>query len=357
MNEGPGHVPLNKIPENMAKQLDWCSEAPFYTLGPLATDIAPGYDHITSAIGAATIGAAGTALLCYVTPKEHLGLPDRDDVKQGVIAYKIAAHAADLAKGHPRAQLRDNALSKARFEFRWRDQFNLSLDPVTAIAYHDATLPQEPAKTAHFCSMCGPKFCSMQISHELRVSLEFFLPFRSDSGSGAEKFDSSSSFSSERTSSLFLLTTRTTNQHKKQPITNHQTGRRRRRGKLLCRRRGRRLLLRGRRRFRRRRCFRVEPGAGDAGDERRVQEARGRGLPPPRGAASSGVRGGEESWRERGREMGWGERKREHSRTETAKEEEKEEPRPLSSLDRLPPLYRLTGEEQSIVERERDRER
>ena len=175
MNEGPGHVPLNKIPENMAKQLDWCSEAPFYTLGPLATDIAPGYDHITSAIGAATIGAAGTALLCYVTPKEHLGLPDRDDVKQGVIAYKIAAHAADLAKGHPRAQLRDNALSKARFEFRWRDQFNLSLDPVTAIAYHDATLPQEPAKTAHFCSMCGPKFCSMQISHELRVRGSFFL--------------------------------------------------------------------------------------------------------------------------------------------------------------------------------------
>jgi len=173
MNEGPGHVPLNKIPENMAKQLDWCMEAPFYTLGPLATDIAPGYDHITSAIGAATIGAAGTALLCYVTPKEHLGLPDRDDVKQGVIAYKIAAHAADLAKGHPRAQLRDNALSKARFEFRWRDQFNLSLDPVTAIAYHDAMLPQEPAKTAHFCSMCGPKFCSMQISHELRVSIFF----------------------------------------------------------------------------------------------------------------------------------------------------------------------------------------
>lgn len=173
MNEGPGHVPLNKIPENMAKQLDWCMEAPFYTLGPLATDIAPGYDHITSAIGAATIGAAGTALLCYVTPKEHLGLPDRDDVKQGVIAYKIAAHAADLAKGHPRAQIRDNALSKARFEFRWRDQFNLSLDPVTAIAYHDATLPQEPAKTAHFCSMCGPKFCSMQISHELRVRESF----------------------------------------------------------------------------------------------------------------------------------------------------------------------------------------
>lgn len=169
MNEGPGHVPLHKIPENMANQLDWCDEAPFYTLGPLTTDIAPGYDHITSAIGAATIGAAGTALLCYVTPKEHLGLPDRDDVKAGVIAYKIAAHAADLAKGHPLAQQRDDALSHARFEFRWRDQFNLSLDPVTAAAFHDATLPQEPAKTAHFCSMCGPKFCSMQISHELRA--------------------------------------------------------------------------------------------------------------------------------------------------------------------------------------------
>ena len=230
MNEGPGHVPLHKIPENMANQLEWCDEAPSYTLGakrregggwvgnapqtptlkprpqpqphpegPLTTDIAPGYDHITSAIGAATIGAAGTALLCYVTPKEHLGLPNRDDVKQGVIAYKIAAHAADLAKGHPLAQERDDALSQARFEFRWcegggvgmgddrdnkkprktftptptptpkrYDQFNLSLDPVTARLYHDATLPQEPAKTAHFCSMCGPKFCSMQISHELR---------------------------------------------------------------------------------------------------------------------------------------------------------------------------------------------
>ncbi|KAK9820463.1 hypothetical protein WJX72_010613 [[Myrmecia] bisecta] len=168
MNEGPGHVPLHKIPENMQKQLEWCSEAPFYTLGPLATDIAPAYDHITSAIGAATIGAAGTALLCYVTPKEHLGLPNRDDVKAGVIAYKIAAHAADLAKGHPFAQEWDNALSKARFEFRWYDQFNLSLDPVTARLYHDATLPQEPAKTAHFCSMCGPKFCSMQITQELR---------------------------------------------------------------------------------------------------------------------------------------------------------------------------------------------
>ncbi|KAL3136805.1 hypothetical protein ABBQ38_005517 [Trebouxia sp. C0009 RCD-2024] len=168
MNEGPGHVPLNKIPENMQKQLDWCNEAPFYTLGPLATDIAPAYDHITSAIGAATIGALGTALLCYVTPKEHLGLPDRDDVKQGVIAYKIAAHAADLAKGHPYAQEWDDALSKARFEFRWYDQFNLSLDPVTARLFHDATLPQEPAKTAHFCSMCGPKFCSMSITQELR---------------------------------------------------------------------------------------------------------------------------------------------------------------------------------------------
>ncbi|CAL8467938.1 g7476 [Coccomyxa elongata] len=168
MNEGPGHVPLHKIPENMEKQLDWCSEAPFYTLGPLATDIAPAYDHITSAIGAATIGALGTALLCYVTPKEHLGLPDRDDVKAGVIAYKIAAHAADLAKGHPYAQEWDNALSKARFEFRWYDQFNLSLDPVTARLFHDATLPQEPAKTAHFCSMCGPKFCSMQITQDLR---------------------------------------------------------------------------------------------------------------------------------------------------------------------------------------------
>ncbi|GFR51615.1 hypothetical protein Agub_g14041 [Astrephomene gubernaculifera] len=169
MNEGPGHVPLHKIPENMQKQLEWCDEAPFYTLGPLATDIAPGYDHITSAIGAATIGALGTALLCYVTPKEHLGLPNRDDVKAGVIAYKIAAHAADLAKGHPAAAAWDNELSKARFEFRWHDQFALALDPVTARAYHDATLPQEPAKTAHFCSMCGPKFCSMNITQELRT--------------------------------------------------------------------------------------------------------------------------------------------------------------------------------------------
>eukprot|EP00798_Chlamydomonas_sp_ICE-L_P018081 gene18081-24504_t len=168
MNEGPGHVPLNKIPENMANQLEWCHEAPFYTLGPLTTDIAPAYDHITSAIGAATIGALGTALLCYVTPKEHLGLPNRDDVKQGVIAYKIAAHAADLAKGHAKAYEWDKELSKARFEFRWYDQFHLSLDPVTARNYHDSTLPQEPAKTAHFCSMCGPKFCSMQITQELR---------------------------------------------------------------------------------------------------------------------------------------------------------------------------------------------
>lgn len=168
MNEGPGHVPMNKIPENMAKQLDWCSEAPFYTLGPLATDIAPGYDHITSAIGAANIGALGTALLCYVTPKEHLGLPNKDDVKAGVIAYKIAAHAADLAKGHPGAQVRDDALSKARFEFRWNDQFNLSLDPVSARAMHDETIPSEAGKVAHFCSMCGPKFCSMKITEDVR---------------------------------------------------------------------------------------------------------------------------------------------------------------------------------------------
>jgi phosphomethylpyrimidine synthase len=168
MIEGPGHVPMDKIKENMDLQLEWCHEAPFYTLGPLTTDIAPGYDHITSAIGAAQIGWYGTAMLCYVTPKEHLGLPDRDDVKQGVIAYKIAAHAADLAKGHPRAQERDDALSKARFEFRWQDQFELSLDPETARAYHDETLPAEPAKTAHFCSMCGPKFCSMRITQDIR---------------------------------------------------------------------------------------------------------------------------------------------------------------------------------------------
>jgi phosphomethylpyrimidine synthase len=168
MNEGPGHIPMHMIRENMDKQLAWCDEAPFYTLGPLTTDIAPGYDHITSAIGAATIGWYGTALLCYVTPKEHLGLPDRDDVKAGVIAYRIAAHAADLAKGHPRAREWDDAISKARFEFRWEDQFNLSLDPVTARAFHDQTLPAEGAKLAHFCSMCGPKFCSMRITQDIR---------------------------------------------------------------------------------------------------------------------------------------------------------------------------------------------
>ena len=168
MNEGPGHVPMHLIRENMEKQLEWCQEAPFYTLGPLTTDIAPGYDHITSAIGAAMIGWYGTAMLCYVTPKEHLGLPNRDDVKAGVIAYKIAAHAADLAKGHPRAQAWDDALSKARFEFRWEDQFNLALDPVTARAYHDETLPADGAKVAHFCSMCGPKFCSMEITQQIR---------------------------------------------------------------------------------------------------------------------------------------------------------------------------------------------
>jgi len=168
MCEGPGHVPMHMIAENMDKQLEWCREAPFYTLGPLTTDIAPGYDHITSAIGAAMIGWHGTAMLCYVTPKEHLGLPDRDDVRAGVIAYKIAAHAADLAKGHPAAQYRDNALSKARFEFRWEDQFNLSLDPEKAREFHDATLPQDSAKTAHFCSMCGPQFCSMKITDDVR---------------------------------------------------------------------------------------------------------------------------------------------------------------------------------------------
>jgi phosphomethylpyrimidine synthase len=168
MIEGPGHVPMQKIKENMDLQLEHCHEAPFYTLGPLVTDIAPGYDHITSAIGAAMIGWFGTAMLCYVTPKEHLGLPDRDDVKDGVIAYKIAAHAADLAKGHPTAKERDDALSRARFEFRWRDQFNLALDPETAEKFHDQTLPADGAKLAHFCSMCGPKFCSMKISQEVR---------------------------------------------------------------------------------------------------------------------------------------------------------------------------------------------
>ncbi|MED0667838.1 phosphomethylpyrimidine synthase ThiC [Bacillus badius] len=168
MVEGPGHVPMHLIKENMDKQLEVCQEAPFYTLGPLTTDIAPGYDHITSAIGAAMIGWYGTAMLCYVTPKEHLGLPNRDDVRTGVVTYKIAAHAADLAKGHPGAHKRDDALSKARFEFRWKDQFNLSLDPERALEYHDETLPAEGAKTAHFCSMCGPKFCSMRISQDIR---------------------------------------------------------------------------------------------------------------------------------------------------------------------------------------------
>jgi phosphomethylpyrimidine synthase len=168
MNEGPGHIPMHMIKENMEKQFEWCEEAPFYTLGPLTTDIAPGYDHITSAIGAAMIGWYGTAMLCYVTPKEHLGLPNKKDVKDGVIAYKIAAHAADLAKGHPGAQYRDNAISKARFEFRWQDQFSLSLDPETALAFHDETLPMEGAKSAHFCSMCGPHFCSMKITEDVR---------------------------------------------------------------------------------------------------------------------------------------------------------------------------------------------
>jgi len=181
MIEGPGHVPMHKIKANMDKQLEACGEAPFYTLGPLTTDIAPGYDHITSAIGAAMIGWFGTAMLCYVTPKEHLGLPDRDDVKVGVVTYKLAAHAADLAKGHPAAKLRDDALSRARFEFRWRDQFNLSLDPDTAEQYHDQTLPAEGAKTAHFCSMCGPKFCSMKITQEVR-------DFASKQNAGAETF-------------------------------------------------------------------------------------------------------------------------------------------------------------------------
>lgn len=168
MNEGPGHVPMHMIQENMEKQIEWCHEAPFYTLGPLTTDVAPGYDHITSGIGAAMIGWYGCAMLCYVTPKEHLGLPNKDDVREGVITYKIAAHAADLAKGHPAAQYRDNALSKARFEFRWNDQFNLSLDPEKARSFHDETLPADSAKTAHFCSMCGPNFCSMKITEDVR---------------------------------------------------------------------------------------------------------------------------------------------------------------------------------------------
>ena len=172
MIEGPGHIPMHKIVENVRLEEELCEEAPFYTLGPLATDIAPAYDHITSAIGAAMIAQAGTAMLCYVTPKEHLGLPNRDDVKVGVITYKIAAHAADLAKAHPRAQERDDALSRARFEFRWNDQFNLALDPDTAVEYHDETMPAEPAKTAHFCSMCGPKFCSMRISADVRAYAE-----------------------------------------------------------------------------------------------------------------------------------------------------------------------------------------
>ncbi|HRA22263.1 MAG TPA: phosphomethylpyrimidine synthase ThiC, partial [Usitatibacteraceae bacterium] len=168
MIEGPGHVPMQLIKENMDLELEHCHEAPFYTLGPLTTDIAPGYDHITSGIGAAQIGWYGTAMLCYVTPKEHLGLPDKDDVKEGIVTYKIAAHAADLAKGHPGAQIRDNALSKARFEFRWEDQFNLGLDPDKAKQFHDETLPQEGAKLAHFCSMCGPHFCSMKITQDVR---------------------------------------------------------------------------------------------------------------------------------------------------------------------------------------------
>jgi phosphomethylpyrimidine synthase len=189
MIEGPGHVPMHLIKENMEKQLEACHEAPFYTLGPLTTDIAPGYDHITSAIGAAMIGWFGTAMLCYVTPKEHLGLPNRDDVKEGVIAYKIAAHAADLAKGHPSAQLRDNALSRARFDFRWNDQFNLSLDPDTAREYHDETLPADGAKVAHFCSMCGPKFCSMKISQEVR---DFAKTERALGGIAAQQLDEAS---------------------------------------------------------------------------------------------------------------------------------------------------------------------
>jgi phosphomethylpyrimidine synthase len=188
MIEGPGHVPMHKIKANMDEQLKHCHEAPFYTLGPLTTDVAPGYDHITSAIGAAMIGWFGTAMLCYVTPKEHLGLPDREDVKQGVIAYKIAAHAADLAKGHPTARAWDDALSRARFEFRWEDQFNLGLDPETARDYHDESLPKEAHKTAHFCSMCGPKFCSMKISQDIRASAAAQNDVDAGLGEMAEKF-------------------------------------------------------------------------------------------------------------------------------------------------------------------------
>jgi phosphomethylpyrimidine synthase len=168
MNEGPGHVPLHLIKENVERQLEWCGEAPFYTLGPLATDVAAGYDHINSAIGGALIGWYGVSMICYVTPKEHLGLPDKNDVREGVVAHKIAAHAADLAKGHPGAQIRDNAMSLARREFRWEDQFNLSLDPERALAYHDSSLPAADEKNAHFCSMCGPKFCAMQITQDVR---------------------------------------------------------------------------------------------------------------------------------------------------------------------------------------------
>jgi phosphomethylpyrimidine synthase len=188
MIEGPGHVPMHKIVENVRLEEQWCDEAPFYTLGPLATDIAPAYDHITSAIGAAMIAQAGTAMLCYVTPKEHLGLPDREDVKQGVIAYKIAAHAADLAKGHPSARAWDDALSRARFEFRWEDQFNLGLDPETAREYHDETLPKEAHKTAHFCSMCGPKFCSMKISQDIRDAAQAQNDVDAGMAQMAEKF-------------------------------------------------------------------------------------------------------------------------------------------------------------------------
>ncbi len=194
MIEGPGHVPLHKIKVNVEKQLELCGEAPFYTLGPLTTDIAPAYDHITSAIGAAMIGWFGTAMLCYVTPKEHLGLPDRDDVKTGVIAYKIAAHAADLGKGHPAAQARDDALSKARFEFRWEDQFNLSLDPETARSYHDETLPKEAHKLAHFCSMCGPKFCSMEITQQVR---DYAAKLNDPAGAGASEKGAPASVSKE----------------------------------------------------------------------------------------------------------------------------------------------------------------